>query len=321
MKYLGIDVSKDKFNVSVSLWNGEFENNQTGFKSLIKWLKKKKIELSYLHCCLEATGRYGEELALYLSDKEIKVSIVNPACIHAFGQSQLKRNKTDKIDAQLIARFCEVNQPPAWIPPSAEMREMRELIRLIESFEEEKQRHKNRLESRLFSEASIQAINQAILGLESQIEQLEMKVKELINKDNDLKGKVSLLQTIPGIGEKSAIRFIAEIPNIENYTKAKCLAATFGITPKQRLSGSSINSSSISKLGNKRLRKAFFLPALSAKLHNPIIKNFCKQLSERGKKAKQIICAAMRKLIHIVYGVLKSGKPFDPNYQNLSFSS
>lgn len=323
--FLGIDISKDKFDICLLVGDskliGKFDNNKSGFHKLLNWLEKKKVDLVSIHACMEATGKYGEDLAYFLSGKNIKISIVNPASIHYFGESSLKRNKTDKIDAELIARFCEINKPDVWNPPTEGERELKEITRLIESLEAERQRHKNRLESRLISEISIEATNNSIKSLNEQIQLLEKRKNELAKKDEDLRNKVELLESIPGIANKTAIKFTAEIPNIEEYESAKSLAAMFGITPSIKQSGSSVNSTKISKKGNRRLRKAFYMPAISAMQHNKFVRELVERLRAKGKKGKEIICAAMRKLIHIIYGVLKSGKPFDPNYQNLSFST
>jgi transposase len=137
-----------------------------------------------------------------------------------------------------------------------------------------------------------------------------------------LKKKKDLLQTIPGVGELTAEVILSETRGMKLFEKACQLAAYSGITPMSRQSGSSLNSKgSISRLENKNLRKAMYFPAIVAKKCNPIIKMFCERLSERGKSGKQVICAAIRKLLHIVFGMLKSGKPFDPKYQNLAFST
>jgi len=323
--FLGIDIAKDKFDICLLMGDskliGKFDNKESGFHKLLSWLEKKKVDLTSIWACMEATGKYGEDLAYFLSSKDIKVSIVNPASIHYFGESNLKRNKTDKIDAELIAKFCEIQQPDIWIPPTEAEREIKEIVRLIESLEAERQRHKNRLESRLVSEAAIEATNNLIRSLNEQIKVLEKRKNELAKKDEVLKQKIELLKSIPGIASKTAIRFTAEIPNIEGYDSAKELAAMFGITPSQKQSGSSVNSTKISKKGNRKLRKAFYMPAISAMQHNKFVREFIDRMRAKGKKGKELICAAMRKLIHIIYGVLKSGKPFDANYQNISFSS
>src|SRR5919109_2011173 len=132
---LGIDISKASFNVELSLDNKlrhrKFVNRKEGFVELKNWLIKHKA--SQVHACLEATGPYSEELALYLHEQGHKVSVVNPAQIKAFGQSELVRNKDDRPDAGLIRRFCEKQQPPPWAPPPPHVRELQALTRHLEN--------------------------------------------------------------------------------------------------------------------------------------------------------------------------------------------
>jgi len=132
---LGIDISKDSFHVELSINNKlrhrRFANRKEGFAELCVWLAKHKA--GSVHACLEATGPYSEAVALYLHEQGHTVSVVNPAQIKAFGQSELLRNKDDRPDAGLIRRFCEKQQPAAWQPPPAHFRELQALTRHLEN--------------------------------------------------------------------------------------------------------------------------------------------------------------------------------------------
>lgn len=155
------------------------------------------------------------------------------------------------------------------------------------------------------------SINTVIKCLEAQIEEIKQSIKEKINQDPKLRDKKCLLETIPGIGEATIIQILSFI-NIEDFKSVKQLCAFIGLNPKQRQSGTSVNGRSrISKMGNSSLRKILYFPAISAKKYNPIIRVFCERLKVAGKSPMVIICAVMRKLIHIIYGVLKSEKTFD----------
>ncbi len=149
MQYiLGLDIAKDKVDVVLRFPNSQseyaqFENNQGGFKKLWRFLKKRKA--ISVHACMEATGTYYEKVAQFLAEKQVKVSVVNPARIKAYAMSQMARNKTDKIDATLIAHFCETQSPPTWIPPTTECQELRMLVRHLEDIQDDLQRHRNRL--------------------------------------------------------------------------------------------------------------------------------------------------------------------------------
>src|ERR687884_44409 len=136
---LGIDIAKLKFNVCLIRHGGKlkhkvFPNDATGFEQLTTWLSKSGAQT--VHACLEATGAYGEPLSLFLHQAGHTVSVVNPAAIKAFAQSRLSRTKTDKVDAELIARFCHAQEPAAWTPLPVEVRELQALVRRLESLVE-----------------------------------------------------------------------------------------------------------------------------------------------------------------------------------------
>jgi transposase len=314
---LGIDIAKKKFEASLlregKFRDKSFNNDEEGFAKLAAWLEKQAVER--VHACMEATGTYGEDLAIFLTSQEHKVSIVNPACIKSFAASKLTRNKTDKSDAHLIALYCESHKPEAWQPPTAEVRQLQALVRHIEALSAIRQQELNRLSSGIREEMVIASIKALIDYLESEIEKITQQIREHIDSHPGLKENKELLTSIPGIGEDTAIKLMAEIGDVKRYTSARQLAAHAGVTPKHHQSGTSVKKASvISKIGNSRIRRALYFPAITAKRFNPIISEFCKRLGKRGKTKMAIIGAAMRKLLHQVFGVLKSGKAFDPNY-------
>lgn len=320
MNYFGIDVSKDKLDVFVNGQSGQFENNATGFKALISWLRKKKC-LTNLHVCLESTGHYGYPVAEYLHAKGIKVSIVNPALIKSFANSLGKRNKTDSIDAEVIARFCEVNQPSVWEPPSKEVKELIEITRAIDDIKRQRDALNNRLEANL-TEAVRKALKKIVSQLDEQISILEKEAARTVSDDDDLSAKKNLLLSIPGIGEQTAHIILAETKGKpENFDSSRKLVAYVGLSPSKRQSGKSLNWTVLSKKGSSYFRSKLYFPCLSAIRSNEKIKQFYDRLLQNGKTKMQAVCACMAKLLKIAYGVLKSGKPFESNYQNFSFSS
>lgn len=316
-KAVGIDISKAKLDVALyqdgTYQQATFANKRDGHRRLARWLKKRKAKGA--HICIEATGRYGEEVAEYLHHRDYPVSLVNPARIKAYGDSQLKRNKNDPQDARLIAHFCATQQPPLWAPPSPEVKELRALTRHLDSLKADRTRELNRKQSSLSSEAVLEAIDEHIAFLDSQIDQLERQIDDLIDQDPTLRQQHDLLTSIPGIGDTTAASFIAEIPDVSRFDSAAQLAAHAGLTPRQHHSGSSIHRPSrLVKTGSSRLRTMFYLPALTAIRWNPIVRALADRLAAKGKKRMTIVGAAMRKLVHLVYGVLKNGQAFDPNY-------
>ncbi len=315
---LGIDISKDSFHVELSvnekLRHRKFSNRKEGFAELRAWLSKHKV--TQVHACLEATGPYSEALALYLHGQDNIVSIVNPAQIKAFGQSELLRNKDDRPDAGLIRRFCEKQRPARWTPPPAHLRELQALTRHLENLHETRQQQQNRLEA-TSTKSVIKSLRKLVMHLDAEILRTEQQIATHIDSHPDLKEQCQLLESIPGIGQRTAAKLLAEIEGISQYKSARQVAAYAGLTPKNNRSGTLRGRTRLSKTGNSRVRKALYLPAIVATRHNPIVSAFCCRLAQRGKTKMQIVGAAMRKLIHIAFGVLKSGKMFDPNHELL----
>jgi transposase len=314
---LGIDVSKKTLDAALIFdnrtLNKRFKNSEEGFKSLNDWLSSLKI--IRLHACLEATGVYSEAVALFLHNQGHLVSVVNPLRIKGYAQSNMQRNKTDCLDARLIASFCLTQEPDQWLPPSVEVKHLQALVRRIEVLQEMLQGEENRL-----ANAAIEvkpSIERIIKLLRDEIIQLERQIEEHIDRHQNLKEQSELLQTIPGIGSRTAHLLLSEI-EFNRYDSARSIAAQAGVTPRKRQSGTSLKQTNLSKLGNARLRKALYFPAIVARQHNEIVKKFAKRLKERGKTPMQIVCAAMRKLLHIAFGVLKHSRAFDPS---LAFSA
>lgn len=316
---LGIDISKDKLDVALYEYEADryreanFSNDREGFQRLSKWLKKRKAKA--VPVCIEATGRYGDGVAGYLYERGHQLSVVNPARIKAYGASQLKRNKTDGEDAKTIAHFCATQKPDLWTPPSAAIQELQALSRRIASLKADRTRELNRQQSGVTVIVVLEAIEAHIAFLDEQIALIEQRMHALIEQDPDLCQKRDLLVSIPGIGELTAANFIAEVPDVSRFESAQQLAAYAGLTPRQHRSGSSVHRPSyLAKTGNARFRTTFYMPALSAMRHNPLIKALVIRLTDRGKNRMTIVGAAMRKLVHLAFGVLKHKQPFDPAY-------
>ena len=312
---VGIDISKLKFDVvfinqSAKSKHKTFLNNEDGFADFNQWLES--LGALSAHVCMEATGRYGEELASFLSANSIKVSVVNPARIKAFARSEGVRVKTDKVDAGVIARFCKSHNPDAWLAPSTETQEIRDLYRCLQDLIEDKQRCQNRMEKLANNRESFKTWGQMVKTYDERITHIEQQIKTFIDSNDDLNQKDKLLESIKGIGFKSIVALLSELPDVSVFKNAKEAAAFAGLTPSVRQSGSSLQcNGSLSKAGNVRLRKALYMPTVVAIRYNPIIKEFYDHLIRRGKKKMVALAAAMRKLLHIIFGVLKHNKPFN----------
>ena len=310
---IGIDISKAKFDATILFQNNKvktkkFDNKRSGFLEMFEWLKKQ--DALEAHACLEATGIYGEALATHLFDAGFQVSVVNPAQVKGFAQCELSRTKTDKADSQLIARFCRAINPPPWRPKLQHIQELQAWVRHLEGLQSLYRQEANRLEvAPLCVQSSMKAI---VKRLAKEIERVKEQIKVHIEQHPDLRNKKKLLETIPGIGEATIAQVLAFMGNIEDFKNAKQLAAFVGLNPKQRQSGTSVQGrAKLSKMGNSNLRRAFYMPAVSAKNHNPVMKDFAARLEAAGKAKMLIIGAIKRKLVHIIYGVLKLGKAFN----------
>jgi transposase len=315
---LGLDIAKLKFNACLIHKSGKlkhkvFPNTATGFEQFKEWLSKQGVER--VHACLEATGTYGEALALFLHQAGRTVSVINPAAVKAFAQSRLSRTKTDRVDAELIARFCLAQAPPAWTPLPAEVRELQALVRRLESLIEMRVMEENRLSSIITVEVVRESVEELLTHLITQIKRTEELIRTHINNHPRLKRQSELLDSIPGIAETTAATLLSEITDITQYRSARQVAAYAGLVARERQSGTSVRGRTrLSKIGNARLRRALYFPAITALRCSPFFQRWAKGLQERGKCKMSVICAVMRKLVHLAYGVLKSEQPFDPQW-------
>lgn len=309
--FIGIDVAKAKFDVALlnpldKYRSKVFPNTPTGFQQFREWLEKHQALEA--HLCMEGTGAYGRALARFLAQQQLLVSVVNPAQIHAFGKTELSRAKTDKADARLIARYCRMHRPTPWVPPSEEIVVLQALVQRLDDLLTMQTMENNRLES---AEGPARKSVEALLKvIDQQIQMVRLQIEIHIDSHPGLKSQQELLSSIPGIGDTTAATLLAILSPLERFHTAKQVVAYAGLNPCIRQSGQWAGRTPIAKAGNALLRKALYLPAVVAKGHNPVIAAFCDRLLANGKRPMQVVVAAMRKLLHIAYGVLKSGKPF-----------
>ncbi|WP_440223401.1 IS110 family transposase [Dokdonella sp. MW10] len=315
---IGVDVAKASFDVAAPLGNGKFRtrgkiaNTAAGWNELLAWRQQHAPEAAV---CMEATGTYHEALARALHEAGVTVFAINPARIKAFGISELSRTKTDRTDAKLIARFFlaqQATQAPLqrYIPPTPSEARLRALVRRLEDLKDMRQMEANR---RDVADASVtDGIDEVITLLDTQIRHTEKAIRDHIDDDPDLRGRNDLLTSIPGIGKATSAVLMTTLGDLSTYTDVRQIVAYAGLNPAQRQSGRYAGKVCISRIGNADLRAKLFFPAISAMKHNPAVAALAQRLKERGKTGKRAVCAAMRKLLHIVWGVLRSGKPFDP---------
>lgn len=314
---LGIDVGKSDLHAAVLLgertWSKSFANNSKGLGQLRAWLKNHKVD--QVHACMESTGGFEQATALDLYEHGHTVSIVNPSRIKAFAQSELLRTKTDTVDAALIARFCKAHGPDAWMPPTPEIRALQALVRRYEALQEMLSVENNRLGTADFTPSVQRSLREHIAFLESELQVVKREIDDLFKQNPPLCKRRELLMSIPGVAELTASRILGEMPDIDQYRNAKAVSAFAGLSPRQHQSGSLRGRTRIAKMGNSRLRKSLYFPSLTAIRFNPLLANLYKRLIGAGKPKLVAITVVMRKLLVLAYGVLKSGKKFDPTYR------
>lgn len=313
--FVGIDIAKAKFDVFLqtegSGKNQVFENNQKGFKQFESWLKKHTHQA---WICLEATGRYGEALAEFMIERKVMVSIVNPMQIRNFSKSILSRNKNDALDAKVIAHYAKSASPlRPYKPRTKAEKALKETVQLMQTLETQRRQLRHQMNENVSCGNVKLEFRKMICSMDTRIAALEKKLKNIMEQNKAFSTAKSQLQSIVGIGEKTAHRLIAYLPDLSLFENAKQLAAYAGLSPKQCQSGKMIGKTKISKIGNARLRQTLYMPALVVKNHNQHFSAFCNRLEKNGLKPKAIVCAVMRKLLHIIFGMFKSEQEFNAN--------
>jgi transposase len=317
--FLGVDVSKAKIDVALLLTTGKFKskvftNDANGFQSLVQWMLGHAPEArDSVHICMEATGSYHEALACYLSDQGLMVSVANPLRVKHFAQAQGLRSKTDGGDAKCLALFCKNHRPERWEAPSLAVRSLQALVARLETLKTMRQAECNRLDVAHSSVAA--SLRQMISDLDEAITQVKQQIARTIDDDPDLKRRAALLQTIPGLGDKTIPQLLAYIGRPERFKSVKALTAFAALTPRIEKSGTSLDrNKGMHPGGHHELRQALYFPAMVAGRYNPLVAQFWARLKAQNKPGKVIVAACMHKLLAIAFGVLRSGKPFDPGY-------
>ena len=319
--WIGIDVSKRKLDVACldlrdKVKSRVFSNDEAGHAALKSWLLDRGARVDNTHICMESTGPYSEPPAIALADAQWKVSVVNPARPKAFAETTGARNKTDKADAALLARFCAKLTPERWQPPALELRKLRALVVRLQALKDMHLQESNRLEGEEFvgQEVSIKSIREHLSWLSARIAELEREIDDHIDSNPTLKRDAELMTSVPGVGTTTVAKVLAYAGDIRRFSSAKALSAFIGVTPRQKQSGTSVRGRTmISRAGHACLRSALFMPAMVALRHNPTIKAFGERLRGNGMANKAVVGASMHKLVQILYGVVRSGLPFDPS--------
>lgn len=314
MDVVGIDVSKADFHAC--LLQGEkhakksFPNTAAGYRRLGSWLHNRKCVK--VHACMEATGAYWLGLAQAMYANGAIVSVVNPSRTALFARSQLRRTKTDVVDAEMIAQFCRTQRPGAWQPPAKEVLELRGLLTYREHLIGEQIRFKQ-VAKDLHVGAKLQELHeQQLRTVATMLSEIEQQIRALIRVHEPIQRAVDALVTVQGIGLLTAAALVAKLP-AHRLRDGKAAAAYVGLTPAERQSGTSIRGKArICKTGNASLRRDLYMPAIAAMRFNPILSAFAQRLRQSGKPAKVIVAAVMRKLIVLAFRLIREATKATP---------
>lgn len=319
MNDCGIDTSKESLDVVVrkkgkSLKCITFKNTPSGHQAIVKYLLKQKVT----RVGIEATGYYHLDIALELEETtDIKVMIINPRASKNFAKAMMQNVKTDAIDAELLAQFVERMDFVQWVSPIEDIFAIRACGRRLVSLSKEKTKSKNQLHACRTTKRTPQCVIDDILlsirQIESQVENLIVHALRLIKDNEALKSRYLRLISIKGVADKTAIKLIGEFGVLATDMSAKQWVAHASLYPRLFESGTSVKKrTGIGKTGNKYIREALYMAALSATRYDPNIRGFYQHMIEdNGLTKLQAICAVMRKMLLAMHGMIKEDKPFN----------
>lgn len=324
MFYLGMDVAKAKLDCCLLLDEASskrktkvVKNTQSGIIDLLAWVAKQNVSPEALHIVMEATGIYHEHAAMALADAGVMVSIINPAQVKDFGRGLAVRTKTDGVDSVVLARYGALLKPKAWVPPTPEARVLQALLVRREALVQDLHRERNRQEKVVATDTPAlihKSLEEGIAFLAKQLDQIQKDIDAHIDKYADLQKDRALLQSIPAVGPQVGSNLLSVMRN-HDFGSAEQLAAYLGLVPVERKSGSSVlGRARMSKAGPARIRAVLYMAAVVGTRCNPHVKAVYERLLARGKSKMSSLGAAMRKLVHLCFGVLKTQQPYQHNY-------
>ena len=328
MFYLGMDVAKAKLDCCLLLDEASgkrktkvVSNTSSGIAELLVWVAKQGCSSVTLHVVMEGTGVYHEQAALALADVGVTVSVVNPAQVKDFGRGLAVRTKTDGVDSFVLARYGALLKPATWIPPAPEARTLQALLARREAIAQDLQRERNRQEKADATDTPQrirQSLSESIAFLSSQLAKLQQDIDDHIQGHPNLKDDMALLQSIPAVGPRVGGSLLS-VMHSHPFGSAEQLAAYLGLVPIERQSGSSVlGRARLSKAGPARIRAVLYMAAVVATRCNPHVKAVYERLLARGKSKMSALGAAMRKLVHLCFGVLKTRQPYQHDYVKIT---
>jgi transposase len=313
-KIFGIDISKDTFDVMDCSGNYyQFDNNTKGFVKFLKLLSND------CHCVMEATGYYHYQLAYFLVDNLIQVSVENPLSIKRFIQMKLSRVKTDKSDAKMICLYGQHQDLKLWVGYSKNQMESLQMIRLLDTYTKQSTALKNKIQAEQTlgnpSKIVVSSLKRSLKNLDRETLVVEEKLLELVKIEyQEILTKV---ESIPGIGRKTAMMLVVLTDGFNRFESSSQLCSFCGLTPVIRQSGTSIKGRvRISKIGNSKLRNLLFMCSFTACKCNKACKAIYDRITEKGKSKKLALIAVCNKLLRQAFAIAKSGVEYNKEYKS-----
>jgi len=308
----GVDISKDVFDVHGNIkGHNQYKNDEYGFRKFLKELPKGVLIV------MEATGYYHFRLAQFLYKNDVVVSVVNPLSVKRFIQMKLAKVKTDKSDAKAICDYALINEVPIYNALTDIQSECLQLFRLLDVYI----KHRTATKNKMHGEEVLGIPSKFVYGslrrnkkhLNAEIKVIEAKILSLVKEDQQQ--QLTLLTSVPGIGQKTALFLIIVTDGFSKFESASQLCSYVGITPTIRESGSSVRGKArISKVGNRKLRNLLFLCSFNACKYNKACREVYERLVNKGKSKKLALIAVANKLIKQCFAIAKSGRPYDETY-------
>ena len=323
---IGIDVSKDTFHVclgsidenqSIKVLNqSSFNNNEKGFKQFLNWKQKNFSNFIPLWYVMEATGVYYENLAYFLAENKESLSVLLPNKSKSFAKSLDIKTKTDKVDAAMLCRIGLERVLPAWKIPSVLMKQIKSLCREYKSLKALAAKIKVRIHAYKHSykpeKKSMMRLRQQLALIEKQIVMVEKEIRSYISQDEIIQKKINNIQQVKGLALITIITVIAETNGFASITSSKQLTSYSGLDVVMNQSGQYSGRTKISKKGNRHIRSALYLPAMSAIKSNIRLKQFYNNIMLKHKCGKVGIVAVARKMLVLIYTLWKKETIYDP---------
>lgn len=321
--WVGIDMSKDSFYAAVASENcaprewaflpfAKFAHSVKGVDDFLAWLRDGGWDAPHVAgVCIEATGRFSEQWVGHLNKRLEPVCLLNPARPKAFASSLGIRDKSDRVDACVLALYGKSHQPRPMQESSPQERELRDMSRLRNALQQQCQANEQRLADGP-SKIARDVLKKTIAALNREITRLEKAMEQLLKDTPAMADDYKRAQTVQGIGPKTATVILAEFGDLRNYKRGE-LVALAGLFPREYSSGTSVRKKNkLAKAGKPSVRAALYMCAMSAVRANPHLKQFAERLKAHGKTPMQILGAVMRKLLLLVRAVVVGECDYDP---------